>query len=146
MLVWQQPARRDWNWRFGIAFFAAVTIFLGYQWVWNMRGREVLDFASDSLTYRRLLFEFSHVDEFQMSMITSPRFVATRQRAKRRTPSGLGFTYGTRTFRIGDEISWSESKAIASAVTEAFPEHAAVWRNYDEGVPDSSRDVEFNLR
>jgi hypothetical protein len=144
-LAWLQPVR-DWNWRFGIAAFAAGTIFFGFLWVWNIRDREVLDFASDSLTHRRLLFRFSRVDHFQMSMITNPRFVPSRRRAKGGTPSGLGFSYGTRIVRIGDEISWPESKAIAFAVAEAFPEHALVWRNYDEGVPDSSRAVELNLR
>jgi hypothetical protein len=144
-LAWRQPVR-DWNWRFGIAAFAAGTIFFGLLWIWNTKGREELDFASDSLTHRRLLFRLSRVDHFKMSMITNPRFVASRQRARGGTPSGLGFSYGIKIVRIGDEISWSESKAIAFAVAEAFPEHATVWRTYEEGVPDSRREVDLNLR
>jgi hypothetical protein len=140
-----QPPQ-DWNSRFALAGFAIVTIMFGYDWVWNTRGREVLDFASDSLTRRRLLFRFSRVEHFQMSKISNPRFVGSRRRAKGGTPSGLGFSYENKSFRIGDHLSWSESKSIAFAVAEAFPEHATVWRNYDEGVPDSDRAVEFDLR
>ena len=144
-LAWLQPVR-DWNWRFGIAAFAVGTIFFGFLWLWNMRGREVLEFASDSLTHQRLLFGFSRVENFQMSKITSPRFVGSRRRAMGGTPSGLGFSYENKSIRIGDHVSWSESKAIAFAVAEALPEQATVWRNYDDGVPGSDRAVEFDLR
>jgi hypothetical protein len=144
-LAWLHPPR-DWNARFAVAGFAIVTILFAYQWVWNLRGREVLEFASDSLTHRRLLFGFSRVENFQMSKITDPRFVGSRRRAMGGTPSGLGFSYENKSIRIGNHISWSESKAIAFAVAEALPEHATVWRNYHDGVPDSDRAAEFDLR
>src|ERR1700678_332567 len=143
--AWLHPPQ-DWNSRFALGGFAVITVIFGCQWVWNTRGREVLDFASDSLTRRRFLFRFSRVEHFQMSKITNPRFVGSRRRAKGSTPSGLGFSYENRSFRIGDHLSWSESKSIAFAVAQAFPEHATVWQNYDEGVPDSDRAVEFYLR
>jgi hypothetical protein len=144
-LAWLHPPR-DWNARFAVAGFAIVTILFAYQWVWNLRGREVLEFASDSLTHRRLLFGFSRVENFQMAKITNPRFVGSRRRAMGGTPSGLGFSYENKSIRIGNHISWSESKAIAFAVAEALPEHATVWRNYHDGVPDSDRAAEFDLR
>jgi hypothetical protein len=112
-----------------------------------MRGREELGFASDVLIYRRLLFGLSRVQRFQMSKISNPRFVLSRNRGMRgSTPSGLGFSYENKSLRIGDHVTWAESKAIASAVKEAIPEQATTWRNYDEGIPDSERPVAFNLR
>jgi hypothetical protein len=148
--IWISFARlhppQDWNSRLALGGFAVITISFGCQWVWNMRGREVLDFASDSLIRRRFLFRFSRVEHFQMSKITNPRFVGSRRRAKGSTPSGLGFLYENRSFRIGDHLSGSESKSIAFAVAQAFPEHATVWQNYDEGIPDSDRAVEFDRR
>jgi hypothetical protein len=144
--AWLHPPR-DWNARFAVAGFATATILIAYQWVWNVKGREVLDFASDSLTRRRLLFGFSRAEHFPMSKVTNPRFVGSRRRAMSgSTPSGLGFSYENKSFRIGDHVNWTESKAIAFAVEKAFPEDATVWRNYDEGVPDSDRNVEFHLR
>src|ERR1700723_2114688 len=104
------PTSRLGNSRFALGGFAVITIIFGCQWVWNTRGREVLDFASDSLTRRRFLFRFSRVEHFQMSKITNPRFVGSRRRAKGSTPCGLGFSYENRSFRIGDHLSWSESK------------------------------------
>jgi hypothetical protein len=136
---------QDWDSRFVLAAFTIATVSFGYEWVWSLRGLEILDFASETLTRRRLLFRFSRVDHFQMSKITKPRFIGSRRRTMGGgTPSGLGFSYENKSFRIGDHVKWSESKAIASAVAEAFPELAIVWRKYDEGVPDANSAVEFD--
>jgi hypothetical protein len=144
--AWLKPLR-TWDSWLAIAVFGLVTILFAYQWVWNMRGREELNFDSDLLSYRRLLFGYSRVQRFQMSEITGPRFVHSRSRGMGgSTPSGLGFSYENKSFRIGDYVTWAEAKAIASAMEEAFPEHATTWRNYDEGIPDSDSPVAFNLR
>lgn len=144
--AWVRPPR-DWNSWFAVIGFAVGTILIAYSWIWNTRGREELDFSSTELTYRRLLFGFSRVRHFQMSKITDPRFVLSRRRTMGgATPSGLGFSYQNKIFRIGDHLTWEESKAIAAALEDAFPEHATTWRNYDEGLPDSNGPVVLNLR
>ena len=144
--VWLQSPR-DWNSWLAVIGFAVVTILFAYSWIWNARGREELDFSATALTYRRLLFGFSRVRHFQMSKITNSRFVPSRRRGiGSATPSGLGFSYENKIFRIGDHLGWEEATAIAAILEDAFPEHATTWRNYDEGIPDSDGPVVLNLR
>jgi hypothetical protein len=121
---------RDLSSEVGIAFFSLITILFLVGWLWNWNGREELLFTPTTLTYRRVLFGLSRTRVFELAGISDSRFVGAVSRGRRSTPSGLGFSYGGKRFRVCDKITLAEAKELASAVLRRFPEHAPLWSSY----------------
>jgi hypothetical protein len=130
-----------------LGFFGFVSIAFAYDWLWNLAGREELEFKPPALTSRRVLFGMSRTKVFHMDKIASPRFVISTRRGPMsgRTPSGLAFSYEGKTFRLCDHVTQAEATAIVSEIIQQFPQYADCWRRYDAGTPDSESDVPLDL-
>lgn len=132
---------------FGLLMFGFVTVIFAYLWLWNLGGREELEFTDLTLTSRRILFGIARTRTFEMSRIADPHFVGSRSRGMLgRRPSGLGFSYDGRTFRLCDHVTQAEATALVSEVIRQFPQHAERWGRYDAGMPDSDKPVTLDLK
>jgi hypothetical protein len=129
-----------------IAFFGLVALLFVYAWLWNLVGREKIEFSINGLTYKRVLFGLSHIRVFRMNKISSPHFENSRGNGKSRTPSGIGFSYGGSEVRIGDHLTQRAAKEIVAAVLLEIPEVRKYWGNYVEGLPEESEDLSLRLR
>jgi hypothetical protein len=132
---------------FGFLGFGLVTVFLGYQWFWNLFGREELEFGTHALIYRRVLFGISRTRMFVMDRINDPYFVGSRSRGMSgRTPSGLGFSYDGESVRLCDQLTQAEARGLASAVAQQFPQHAEPWTHYQQGMPELDESMTLGLK
>lgn len=129
-----------------VILFGVVTVLFLYAWLWNLGGREELNFTITALQHRRVLFGISRTREFRMSRIAEPHFVESVRRAKSRTPSGLGFRYGGDQVRIGDNLTQQEAREIVDLVTHQFVQLASVWSQYAEGLPEPDELLTLKLR
>lgn len=128
-----------------IAFFVMMALALVYLWLWNLAGREEIEFTINGLTYKRVLFGLSRSRVFRMSKIENPHFENSRRKGKSRTPSGVGFSYGGSEFRIGDHLTQRGAKEIVAAVLQEIPEVSKCWGSYVEGFPEESEDLSLRL-
>jgi hypothetical protein len=129
----------------GIVFFGVVALLFVYAWLWNLGGREEIEFTINGLTYNRVLFGLPYSRVFRMSKITNPHFENSRRNGKSRTPSGIGFSYGGSEVRIGDHLTQRAAKEIVAAVLQEIPEVNKSWGNYVEGLPEESEDLSLRL-
>jgi hypothetical protein len=74
-----------------MAFIGLLSIPFMYLWLWNIGGKEVLEFTANTLVWKRVLFGISRTHTFSMTKIRNPRFEGSRRRGKSRVPSGIGF-------------------------------------------------------
>jgi hypothetical protein len=51
----------------GIVFFGVVALLFVYAWLWNLGGREEIEFTINGLTYKRVLLGLSYSRVFRMS-------------------------------------------------------------------------------
>jgi hypothetical protein len=117
-----------------------------YIWLWNLGGREELEFGVSTLKHRRTLFGVSRTREFEMERIAEPHFVESKRRTKSRTPSGIGFRYGGEVIRVGDNLSQHEAKEIVASVIQQFPQLVSCWGQYEEGLPELDELMTLKLR
>lgn len=130
-----------------LLMFGFVTLVGAYYWLWNLNGREELEFTPLTLTSRRILFGISRSRTFQMDKIADLHFVGSRRKGMGgQTPSGLGFNYEGRAVRLCDHVTQAEATALVSEVIQQFPQGAERWRRYVEGVPDSDKPVTLDLK
>jgi hypothetical protein len=93
--------------------FGFLTVVFAYHWLWNLSGREELEFTPLRLTSRRILFGISRSRTFEMDRIADLHFVGSRSRGMSgRTPSGLGFYYDGRAVRLCDHVTEAEATAL----------------------------------
>jgi len=114
--------------------FGLFTIFMVYHWLWNLSGKEELEFTTSELIYRRLLLGISRTRVFVMDRITDPRFVPPQQRGRSYTPSGLGFSYDGEQVRVCDQLTQEETNQIVTAAVQQLPELADRWGRYINGM------------
>jgi hypothetical protein len=133
---------------FLLVCFALLSVVFAYSWLWNLGGREELEFTGFTLTSRRILFGISRTKVFQMDKITDPHFVISRRRGPMSgtTPSGLAFCHDGRSFRLCDHLAQAEATAIVSEIIQQFPQHAERWSGYDKGIPDCESDVPLRIK
>lgn len=133
---------------FILLFFGLFSVAFAYRWLWNLVGREELEFTASALTSRRVLFGISRTKVFQMDKITSPRFVISTRRGPMsgRTPSGLAFSYEGKIFRLCDDVTQAEATALVSEIIRQLPQHAECWRRYEKGMPDCESDVSLSIK
>lgn len=129
-----------------LILFTVVTAFFLYEWLWNLVGREELNFTIAGLRHRRVLFGIARTRAFRMNQITEPHFVESVRRSKSRIPSGLGFRYRGDQIRIGDNLTQQEAREIVDLVTHQFPPLASVWSQYAEGLPEPDELLTLKLR
>jgi hypothetical protein len=129
----------------GIVFFGIVALVFVYAWLWNLGGREEIEFTINGLTYNRVLFGLPYSRVFRMSKISNPHFENSRRNGKSRTPSGIGFSYGGSEVRIGDHLTHRAAKEIVAAVLQEIPELRKSWGGYVEGLPEESEDLSLRL-
>jgi hypothetical protein len=133
-------------WVFASVGFGIGTLLFLYDWLWNLGGREELDFTTTTLQYRRVLFGASRSREFRMDQIAEPHFVRSEQRRRSRIPSGLGFKYRGREVRLGDNLNQREAREIVARVIQQFPQLAASWGQYSEGSPEADELISLRIR
>jgi hypothetical protein len=119
---------------------------MAYVWLWNLGGREELEFTASALTYRRTLFGITRTRMFRMNLIHNPHFENSRSRGKSRIPSGIGFSYEGKQVKFGDHLSQRDAKEIVAKVLEQLPELRQYWGSYAEGSPELDEDLSLNLR
>jgi len=129
-----------------IIFFGLVTILIAYTWLWNLGGKEELQFTASALTHRRTLLGVSRSRVFRMDRIDNPHFENSRSRGKSRIPSGIGFSYEGKKFRLGDHLTQRDAKEIVTATLRRLPELCQYWESYSEGLPELDEDMSLNLR
>jgi hypothetical protein len=129
-----------------LILFGVGTVLALYAWLWNLSGREELNFTVAGLQHRHVLFGLSRTREFRMNRIAESHFVESMRRARSRVPSGLGFRYKSEQVRIGDNLTQQEAREIIQLVTKQFPQVAGVWDHYAEGLSEPDELVILNLR
>ena len=117
-----------------------------YAWLWNLGGREELEFTASVLTHRRNLFGISRGRVFGMKRIDRPHYENSQSRGKSRTPSGIGFSYEGEQVRLGDHLTHRDAKEIVAAVLRHLPELREYWGSYAEGLPELDEDMTLNLK
>jgi hypothetical protein len=128
-----------------IVLFGIFALLFVYAWLWNLAGREEIEFTINGLTYKRVLLGLSYSRVFRMSRISNPHFENSRRNGRSRTPSGIGFSYGGSEVRICDHLTQRASKEIVAAVLQEIPEVRKYWGNYAEGLPEESEDLSLRL-
>jgi hypothetical protein len=128
-----------------IVAFGIVALAFVYLWLWNLAGREEIEFTINCLTNKRVLLGLSYSRVFRMSKIENPHFENSRRNGRYRTPSGIGFSYGGSDVRIGDHLTQRAAKEIVSAVLQEMPEVSKCWENFVEGFPEESEDLSLRL-
>lgn len=129
-----------------LILFAVVTILFLYKWLWNLAGREELNFTITGLQHRQVLFGIARTRAFRLNQITEPHFVESVQRAKSHIPSGLGFRYRGKQVRIADNLTQQEAGEIVALIIQQFPQIAGVWSQYAEGLPEPDELLTIKLR
>jgi hypothetical protein len=128
-------------------FFGAGTLWIAYLWLLDLAGREELEFASDALTVRRVLFGISRTRTFQIGKIADPRFVEPRRRGMSGSmPSFIQFSHAGQKTRICEHVSQAEAKEIATVIVQGAPEHAETWKSYIESLPEVRGYVTLDLK
>jgi hypothetical protein len=130
----------------GILFFGLVTGLLGYTWLWNLCGKEELEFTACALIWKRTLLGISRNRAFRMNGIDNPHFENSRSRGKSRIPSGIGFSCEGKELRIGDHLTQRDAKEIVAAVIRQLPELGQCWGSYTEGLRELNEDMSLDLR
>ena len=125
--------------------FGIVSLLFVYAWLWNLGGREEIEFTINGLTYNRILFGLPYSQVFRMSKISNPHFENSRRNGKSRTPSGIGFFYDGSEVRIADHLTQRAAKDIVAAVLHEIPEVTKCWGNFVEGFPEESEDLSLRL-
>jgi hypothetical protein len=129
-----------------VILFGLVTGLVAYAWLWNLGGKEELEFTASALTWKRTLLGISHSRLFSIKRIDNPHFENSQSHGKSRTPSGIGFSYEGRHFRIGDDLTQRDAKEIVAAVLRQLPELSQYWGAYREGLPELDEDMSLNLK
>ena len=130
----------------GIILFGLVTGLLAYAWLWNLCGKEELEFTACVLTWKRTLLGISRNRDFRMNRIDNPHFENSQSRGKSRIPSGIGFSYEGKQLRIGDHLTQRDAKEIVAAAIRQLPELGKCWGSYTEGLRELNEDMSLNLR
>jgi hypothetical protein len=124
-----------------------VSIFFSYIWLWNLWGREVLEFTPSELLYRRVLFWPSRNRAFRLEKIVSPRFVQSRSRGMGGyTPSGIGFSYEKHDVRMGEYLTQREARTLVSEISRLSPEWAECWSRYEPGHLEPHDSLSLDLK
>jgi hypothetical protein len=129
-----------------ITVFSLVTLPVVYAWLWNLGGKEELEFTTSALTHRSNLFGVSHSRVFSMKRIERPHFENSQRRGKYGIPSGIGFSYKGKRFRFADHLSQRDAKEIVAAVLQRLPELRQYWGDYAEGLAELDEDMTLNLQ
>jgi hypothetical protein len=128
-----------------IILICLLTVPVAYAWLWNLGGKEELEFTASVLTHRRRLFGVSRSRVFRMKRIDRPHFENSQSRGKSRTPSGIGFSYEGKQLRFGDHLTHRDAKEIVAAVLRQLPELRECWGSYAEGLHELDEDMTLNL-
>jgi len=128
------------------AWSAVFGAFLVCVWVWNLTGREELEFTPRELRYRRVWFgRFARTKVYEAHRMSAPHFLVRPWR-HHRIRTAIGFTYTGKEIRVCDGIRQPEAKAVADAVLRQFPELAPIWGRYAAGVPIRSGYTVLDLK
>ena len=131
---------------FPIIFFGLATMLMAYAWLWNLGGKEELEFTASALTWKRILSGISHSRLFSIKGIYNPHFENSQGHGKSRTPSGIGFSYEGRQLRIGDDLTQRDAKEIVAALLRQIPGLRQYWGAYTEGLPELDEDLSLTLK
>ena len=129
-----------------IILFGLLTAFIVYGWLWNLGGKEELEFTASVLTHRARLFGICRSRVFSIKRIDNPHFENSRSRGKSRVPSGIGFSYKGKQFRFGDHLTQRDSKEIVAVVLQNLPELREYWGAFAEGLPELDEDMTLDLK
>jgi hypothetical protein len=129
-----------------VTLFGLVTAFIVYEWLWNLGGKEELEFTASVLTHRARLFGICRSRVFSMKEIDNPHFENSRSRGKSRIPSGMGFSYKGKQLRFGDHLTQREAKEIVAVVLQNLPKVREYWGTFAEGLPELDEDMTLNLK
>jgi hypothetical protein len=129
----------------GIVVFGLITGHLAYAWLWNLCGKEELEFTACGLTWRRSVLGISRDRNFRMNRIDDPHFENSRSRGKSRIPNGIGFSYEGKQLRIGDHLTQRDAKEIVADVIRQLPELGQCWGSYREGLRELDEDMSLDL-
>jgi hypothetical protein len=131
---------------FAIILFGIVTGLLAFRWLWNLGGKDELEFTAFAVTWKRTLLGISRNRIFRMNRIDNPHFENSQGRGKSRIPSGIGFSYEGKQLRFGDRLTQRDAKEIVAAVLRQLPELGQYWGSYTEGLPELDEDMSLNLK
>jgi hypothetical protein len=119
-------------------WFVVILALVFFDWLWNLGGKERIEFTPTELTHRRVLFGMSRMKLYKMSGIKAPCYGPSYRTGRRRHPSGIDFTYEGKGIRLCRGVTQSEAKEIVDAVLRQFPELVPVWASYTEVVPEKT--------
>ena len=131
---------------FAILLFGLLTGLLAYAWLWNLGGKEELEFTASTLTWTRTLLGISRIRILWMNRIDNPHFENSQSRGKSRIPSCIGFSYEGKQLKFGDHLTQRDAKEIVAAVLRQLPEVGQYWGSYTEGLPELDEDMSLNLK
>lgn len=117
---------------FVLAWLGAWTVgggFAIYAGLWNVAGREVVSFSSQTLAIRREVFGVGRTQEFDIRNIRGLRVAAQSfnpmdfRYASYLGGLGVGtisFDYGAKTYRFGNGLDEAEAKILVGDISERF--------------------------
>jgi len=118
-----------------VIWLVLTLLFVTYNLLWEVMGKEIIHIDGDKLTIRREPFGAGRMEQYTLDGIRHLRFYpwdewATgasrnpywRQFRSRTAGQSLAFEYGSRTYRFGIDLDEQEAKGLLKAITERFPD------------------------
>lgn len=131
---------------FATIFFGLMTGIAAYAWLWNLVGKEELEFTASALMWKRTLLGISRNRIFPMNRIDNPHFENSRRSGKARIPSGIAFSCEGKQLRVGDHLTQRDAREIVAAILLQLPELGQLWGRYKEGLPELDESMSLNLK
>jgi len=117
-----------------VAVWTILTVFVVYDLLWEIEGREIICIDGKTLTIKRSLWGLGRTRRFSLNEIRHLRFypwkewplmagrhLFWRQLGSRRPWKSLAFDYGSRTYHFGIDLDEQEAKGLLNAIVERFP-------------------------
>jgi len=107
--------------------------FAGYQWLWNVAGKELIALREDTLAIKSDVLSFGRVREFDLAEVHDLRidrpsglsmFSGDRRGGLPGQPFGNGtiaFDYGAKTFRFALGLDESEARQLVARLNSRHP-------------------------
>ncbi|MDB6061741.1 MAG: hypothetical protein JWM78_1844 [Verrucomicrobiaceae bacterium] len=124
--LFQPTAHDQWFLMFWLLGWSVGGVFVGFSWLWNLLGKEVLIVRSDVLIYQRALgpfkltrsYDLAHVKDLRTT--PSPSFMQRQNGFGALGVSGgqIAFDYGAKTINIGAGVDEAEAKGLVEMVKQ----------------------------
>lgn len=114
-----------------LSFTLLLSGFSVYQFLWEIKGREIIEISNTKFSISRQLFRWKPTDEYNQKELKDLRAVSLGdmrfnhqivfwQKIKRKY-GNIAFDYGAKTYHFGEDIDEAEAKMIIAVLKEYLP-------------------------